>query len=104
MKQATKDQEAARFFELWADELAVSALVGGPAGQRIARAEGRHRMGAAGALRAGVFGFNDGLVSNLSIVMGVSGGTSGNAKIVLLAGVAGLVAGAFSMATGEWIS
>ena len=83
---------------------AVSALVGGTTGNRIARAEGRHRVGAAGALRAGVFGFNDGLVSNLSLVMGVSGGTSGNARFVLLAGVAGLVAGAFSMATGEWIS
>jgi VIT1/CCC1 family predicted Fe2+/Mn2+ transporter len=82
---------------------AVSALVGGTTGTRIARAEGRHRVGAAGALRAGVFGFNDGLVSNLSLVVGVSGGTS-NGKIVLLAGVAGLVAGAFSMATGEWIS
>jgi VIT1/CCC1 family predicted Fe2+/Mn2+ transporter len=82
---------------------AVSALVGGTAGTRIARAEGRHRVGAAGALRAGVFGFNDGLVSNLSLVVGVHGGTS-NGKIVLLAGVAGLVAGAFSMATGEWIS
>jgi VIT1/CCC1 family predicted Fe2+/Mn2+ transporter len=82
---------------------AVSALVGGPTGSRIARAEGRHRIGAAGAVRAGVFGFNDGLVSNLSLVMGVAGGTA-NGKIVLLAGVAGLVAGAFSMATGEWIS
>jgi len=82
---------------------AVSALVGGATGQRIARAEGRHRVGAAGALRAGVFGFNDGLVSNLSLVMGVFGGT-GNSKFLLLAGVAGLVAGAFSMATGEWIS
>ena len=82
----------------------VSALVGGPTGTRIARAEGRHRVGAAGALRAGVFGFNDGLVSNLSLVMGVAGGTQGNSRFVLLAGVAGLVAGAFSMATGEWIS
>jgi vacuolar iron transporter family protein len=82
----------------------VSALVGGPTGARIARAEGRHRVGAAGALRAGVFGFNDGLVSNLSLVMGVAGGTSGHSRFVLLAGVAGLVAGAFSMATGEWIS
>jgi VIT1/CCC1 family predicted Fe2+/Mn2+ transporter len=51
-----------------------------------------------------VFGFNDGLVSNLSLVMGVAGGTSGHSRFVLLAGVAGLVAGAFSMATGEWIS
>ena len=82
---------------------AVSAIIGGTTGSRIARAEGRHRVGAAGALRAGVFGFNDGLVSNLSLVMGVAGG-SGDSRIILLAGVAGLVAGAFSMATGEWIS
>ena len=46
---------------------------------------------------------NDGLVSNFSLVMGVAGGTNEN-SIVILAGVAGLVAGAFSMASGEWIS
>ncbi len=67
------------------------------------RSEGRHRAGIGGALRAGVFGVNDGLVSNFSLVMGVAGGTS-NRSIVLLAGVAGLVAGAFSMASGEWVS
>ena len=50
-----------------------------------------------------MFGINDGLVSNFSLVMGVAGGTSNN-SIVLLAGIAGLVAGAFSMASGEWIS
>src|SRR5262249_2510261 len=49
------------------------------------------------------FGVNDGLISNLSLVMGVAGGTS-DKSIVLLAGLAGLVAGAFSMASGEWIS
>ncbi len=54
-------------------------------------------------LRAVVFGVNDGLVSNFSLVMGVAGGTSNN-SVVLLAGIAGLVAGAFSMASGEWIS
>lgn len=70
---------------------------------RIAKREGRHRVGAGGALRAGVFGVNDGLVSNLSLVLGVAGGTS-DSKIILLAGVAGLLAGAFSMAAGEWIS
>ena len=52
---------------------------------------------------ATVFGVNDGLVSNFSLVMGVAGGTS-NQSIILLAGIAGLVAGAFSMASGEWIS
>ena len=81
----------------------VSALQGGTAGNRIARSEGRHRAGAGGALRAGVFGINDGLLSNLSLVMGVAGGTQ-NKRFVILAGVAGLVAGAFSMASGEWIS
>ena len=59
--------------------------------------------GKSGALRAAIFGVNDGLVSNFSLVMGVAGGTSNN-SIVLLAGIAGLVAGAFSMASGEWIS
>lgn len=76
---------------------------GDGAGEQIARAERRHRTGAGGALRAAVFGVNDGLVSNLALVMGVAGGTE-TGNFVLLAGVAGLVAGAFSMASGEWIS
>ena len=59
--------------------------------------------GGGGSLRAAVLGVNDGLVSNFSLVMGVAGGT-GNADIVLLAGVAGLLAGAFSMAAGEYVS
>ena len=81
----------------------IAAMQGIPAGGRIARSEGRHRAGIGGALRAVVFGMNDGLVSNFSLVMGVAGGTNDN-SIVILAGVAGLVAGAFSMASGEWIS
>lgn len=56
-----------------------------------------------GNLRAAVLGVNDGLVSNFSLVMGVAGGT-GDPDIVLLAGVAGLLAGAFSMAAGEYVS
>jgi len=60
-------------------------------------------VGGSGSLRAAVLGVNDGLVSNFSLVMGVAGGT-GNADFVLLAGVAGLFAGAFSMAAGEYIS
>ena len=74
---------------------------GGPG--RIADVESRHRVRSGGALRAATFGVSDGLVSNLSLVIGVAGGT-GNSKIVLLAGVAGLVAGAFSMGAGEWVS
>lgn len=77
-------------------------------GGRIAAAEGRHRTFAGGALRAAVFGVLDGLLSNLALVMGVAGGSrasgSGAGKLVLLAGVAELVGGAFSMATGEWVS
>ena len=56
-----------------------------------------------GNLRAAILGANDGLVSNFSLVMGVAGG-SNDPTIVLLAGIAGLLAGAFSMAAGEWIS
>jgi VIT1/CCC1 family predicted Fe2+/Mn2+ transporter len=82
----------------------VAAMRGGnTAGGRIAASEGRHRAGIGGALRAAVFGVNDGLVSNFSLVMGVAGGTS-NRSIVMLAGVAGLIAGALSMASGEWVS
>jgi vacuolar iron transporter family protein len=82
----------------------VAAMRGGnTAGGRIAASEGRHRAGIGGALRAAVFGVNDGLVSNFSLVMGVAGGTA-NRSIVMLAGVAGLIAGALSMASGEWVS
>ncbi len=58
---------------------------------------------ASGNLRAAVLGVNDGLVSNLSLVMGVAGGSQ-DPQVVLIAGIAGLLAGAFSMAAGEWIS
>jgi VIT1/CCC1 family predicted Fe2+/Mn2+ transporter len=63
----------------------------------------RHKTYASGTLRAGVFGVNDGLVSNTCLVMGVAGaGTS--PSVILLTGVAGLLAGAFSMGAGEFIS
>jgi vacuolar iron transporter family protein len=57
----------------------------------------------ANALRAAVLGANDGLVSILSLVMGVAGGGLGEQEI-LVAGIAGLLAGACSMAMGEWVS
>ena len=64
----------------------------------------RHGKGAqSGTLRAGVFGVNDGLVSNLSLVMGIAGANM-ESNFVLLAGVAGLLAGAFSMGAGEYVS
>ncbi len=56
-----------------------------------------------GVIRAGIFGLSDGLVSNLALIMGVAGGTSSRGAVVL-AGIAGLIAGAFSMAAGEFIS
>ena len=68
----------------------------------ITRAERWHR-GGAGTLRAVVFGASDGLVSNLSLVMGIAGATA-DTKFILLSGIAGLLAGAASMAAGEYIS
>ena len=72
-------------------------------GSNLAKFESRHRSVGGNALRAAVLGGNDGLVSNFSLVMGIAGATAGGGG-VLLAGVAGLLAGALSMALGEWIS
>ncbi len=71
--------------------------------ESIAVRERWHRGGQGGTLRAAVFGVNDGLVSNLSLVMGIAGAEA-KPEIILLAGIAGLLAGAFSMAAGEYIS
>jgi VIT1/CCC1 family predicted Fe2+/Mn2+ transporter len=66
--------------------------------------EHRHRgLGGGGNLRAAVFGINDGLVSNASLIFGVAG-ASADPRLVLLTGIAGLTAGAFAMATGEFVS
>jgi VIT1/CCC1 family predicted Fe2+/Mn2+ transporter len=75
----------------------------GVAGAELARVEGRHRNVAGNALRAAVLGANDGLCSDLALVMGVAG-ASGSGTAIAVAGVAGLIAGACSMALGEWIS
>lgn len=75
----------------------------GLTGASIARLEGRHRSAGGNALRAAVLGANDGLVSNLSLVMGVAGAEL-SAHSILVTGVAGLLAGAISMALGEWLS
>lgn len=81
----------------------VLAKAHGLGGSALARIEGRHRNVGANALRAAVLGANDGLSSNLSLVMGVAGATV-DSRTILLAGIAGLLAGAFSMALGEWVS
>jgi VIT1/CCC1 family predicted Fe2+/Mn2+ transporter len=63
----------------------------------------RHKSFGGGTLRAGVFGVNDGLVSNTCLVMGVAGAAA-EPSVLVLTGVAGLLAGAFSMAAGEYVS
>ncbi len=87
--------------------LTVRALAAGPSTGNvragIVRGERWHRSDRSGALRASVFGVNDGLVSNTALVMGVAGGQIGG-KAILLAGLAGLLAGAFSMGAGEYVS
>ncbi len=80
-----------------------SMTSGGLEGNVIAGFEGRHRTIGGNALRAAVLGANDGLVSNLALVMGVAGATNSNSS-ALIAGSAGLLAGAISMALGEWLS
>jgi vacuolar iron transporter family protein len=76
---------------------------GGLTGGSLARLEGRHRAASGNALRAAVLGANDGLCSNLSLVMGVSGAAVSE-HTLLITGLAGLIAGACSMALGEWVS
>ncbi len=97
--------------EIWrrldAGDLDAAALSAGDAAGTAAtiapRAESWHVSGRSGTLRASIFGISDGLVSNLSLVMGVVGANA-DEHIIVLAGVAGLLAGAFSMGAGEWIS
>ncbi|MEA2490564.1 MAG: vacuolar iron transporter family protein [Acidobacteriota bacterium] len=81
----------------------MSSMRGGFAGSEVAQLEGRHRTAGGNALRAAVLGANDGLVSNLSLVMGVAGAAL-NERSILITGLAGLLAGAGSMALGEWLS
>ncbi len=108
--QAYDGQPDAEAEEFSADEKSHARLLamashstGGLPGGTVAQLEGRHRAGGGNALRAAVLGANDGLVSILSLTMGVAGATSSN-KDVLIAGLAGLLAGAGSMALGEWLS
>ncbi|MEM8520971.1 VIT1/CCC1 transporter family protein [Flavobacterium sp. PL12] len=72
-------------------------------GGLLSKFESRHKSVGGNALRAAVLGSNDGLVSNMSLVMGVAGAAVSN-NTILLTGIAGLLAGAISMALGEWLS
>jgi VIT1/CCC1 family predicted Fe2+/Mn2+ transporter len=80
----------------------AASIPGGLSGGALAQLERRHRSGG-NALRAAVLGANDGLVSNLSLVMGAAGAVN-SGPTILVVGLAGLVAGACSMAIGEWLS
>jgi VIT1/CCC1 family predicted Fe2+/Mn2+ transporter len=72
-------------------------------GGLLSKFESRHKSVGGNALRAAVLGSNDGLVSNMSLVMGVAGAAVSN-NTILLTGIAGLMAGSISMALGEWLS
>lgn len=65
--------------------------------------EEHHRQISDGWIRAGIFGISDGLVTNTSVLLGIAGASAGH-SFVRLAGVAALIAGGFSMATGEYLS
>ncbi|HEY1234814.1 MAG TPA: VIT1/CCC1 transporter family protein [Candidatus Binatia bacterium] len=80
------------------------AMEGKASGQEsIAGAERWHTTATGGGLRAAVFGINDGLLSNFSLVMGFAGAEA-QPEYIILAGIAGLLAGSFSMAAGEYVS
>jgi VIT1/CCC1 family predicted Fe2+/Mn2+ transporter len=102
-------QPEARDHGIVADERSHTRLlkaissVSGVEGGAVARLEGRHKLAGGNALRAVVLGANDGLVSNLSLVMGVAGAEL-SGRTILITGLAGLLAGSISMALGEWLS
>ncbi len=110
--QAYQAQSEARAADLPADERSHARLFravrtstsSGIAGPVLARFEGRHRSTSGGnALRAAVLGASDGLTTNLSLVMGVAG-ASLPGHTILFTGLTGMLAGALSMAIGEWLS
>ena len=116
---AADEREHARIWDELRDGGASAATVvaasGGRDGVAFARrakspaeigaVETWHRAGGrSGTFRAMIFGVSDGLVSNLALVMGIAGATTGNPSFILLAGISGLLAGSFSMAAGEYIS
>jgi VIT1/CCC1 family predicted Fe2+/Mn2+ transporter len=80
----------------------MTSLLGFSAGHGQA-GRSHHRDVQGGAARAAVFGISDGLLTNVSLILGVAGANF-SPGVVRLTGLAGLVAGAFSMATGEYVS
>ncbi len=108
---AADEREHAQIWDRLASGISPEGSAAGVAAARSARSaaeigqrETWHRTaGRSGTLRAVIFGVSDGLVSNLALVMGVAGAATDPA-FILLTGIAGLLAGAFSMAAGEYIS
>ena len=92
------EQSHARLFESIGRQT-PSGLVG----SALAQLEGRHPAASGNALRAAVLGANDGLVSNISLVMGVAGAEL-SPHSILITGLSGLLAGSMAMALGEWLS
>jgi VIT1/CCC1 family predicted Fe2+/Mn2+ transporter len=82
---------------------AGGARLGHPMPVSAREVGGRHRRAGGGTLRAGVFGVNDGVVSNTCLILGVAGAAA-EPRTIVLTGIAGLLAGAFSMAAGEYVS
>jgi VIT1/CCC1 family predicted Fe2+/Mn2+ transporter/demethoxyubiquinone hydroxylase (CLK1/Coq7/Cat5 family) len=101
---SAEEQHHANVVQAVVDEDRNGASNGESIGAQIANAESWHKGVRSGNdLRAAVLGANDGLVSNFCLIMGVAGAGTGN-KAILLTGFAGLIAGACSMALGEWLS
>ena len=97
------DSEPAAALGMAREERSHARALSRIAAGRQAPREPWHRPDKSGSLRAAVFGINDGLVSNTALVMGFAGSGAQN-QAILLAGVAGLLAGAFSMGAGEYVS
>lgn len=100
---ATEREHAAALASIQSGKAARKSRSQPMTGAEIAKLEGRRHNLQGNALRAAVLGANDGLVSNMSLVMGVAGADLATNSI-LLTGIAGLIAGACSMALGEWLS
>lgn len=104
------EREHARVFaSMRAHDEHAETTTGTPPHRVLSPGDGEpwHRGDRSGSLRAGVFGVSDGLVSNTALIMGFAGATAqgaGSESTVVLAGLAGLLAGAFSMAAGEYVS
>jgi vacuolar iron transporter family protein len=103
-KLSAQEQEHAAIVQSIVASKRARGTRGRTKGEQIAAAESWHKGATRGNdLRAAVLGANDGLVSNFCLIMGVAGAGSAS-RTILLTGLAGLVAGACSMALGEWLS